>query len=255
LYPVLLHFGNFQLRSYGVFAALAMISGGLVVTRLLRRRNLDPGMALYLTMAAALGGLAGARLYWLVEHWGLVRGDLLHYAVTGAGFTWYGGLLGGTAAVVCVALLQRLPLGVVANVMAPAVALGYAVARIGCLLTGDGTYGRPSDLPWAVAFPHGTVPTSVPVQPTPAYETLAMLAVFVVLYRMVRRPQPAWHVFAWFLVLSGVERFLVEFLRINQTWLLDLTPPQWFAAGGVFVGAALLVAQRLRRREELGAIA
>jgi phosphatidylglycerol:prolipoprotein diacylglycerol transferase len=248
LYPVLLHLGGFTLYSYGLFAALAFLTAGYVVNRLLGRVGLDPGLAVELVGAAALGGLAGARLYWMAEHWQEVRGDWAH-ALGGSGFTWYGGLIGGVLAVVVIARVRRLPLGVVANVMAPAVAVGYAVGRIACQFSGDGSYGRSSDLPWAMSYPNGMVPTTVRVQPTPIYETLAMLVVFVILYRMARRPQPGWHVFGWFLVLSGLERFAIEFLRINQKWLLGLTPPQWFAMASILVGTAVVVSLRLHPAE------
>jgi len=253
VYPILFNVGGFKMHSYGLFAALAMIAAGLIVQRLARRLGVDSGAALELTVAAIVGGLVGARIYWAAEHWTELRGNLAHALMGGAGFTWYGGLLGGVAAVIAVARIRRLPLGLVANVMAPAVALGYAVARIGCLLAGDGTYGRASDLPWAMAFPRGVVPTTVRVQPTALYETLAMLVVFVVLYRMARRPQPGWYVFAWFLVLSGVERFGVEFLRLNARWVLGLTPPQWFALSGILVGMTVLLAQRVRSTDRLSA--
>jgi len=255
VYPILLNVGGMTLHSYGVLAVAAMVAAGFVVQRLSRRHGIEPETALELTAAAVVGGLAGARLYWLLEHWSEVRGDLLHAVVGGAGFTWYGGLLGGVAAVIALARFRHVRLGLVANVMAPAVALGYAVARIGCLLAGDGTYGRPSGLPWAMAFPRGMVPTTVAVQPTALYETLAMLVVFVVLYRMARRSQPGWYVFAWFLVLSGAERFAVEFLRVNPPWLAGLTPPQWFALAGVLIGAAVVFATRARDRDGLEATA
>ena len=247
MYPVLFNVGGMTLYSYGVMAVAAMVASGFVVRRLSGRVGLERA-ALELTIAAIVGGLAGARLYWLAEHWSEVSGGLHHALLGGAGFTWYGGLLGGVAAVIVLARIRRLELGNVANVMAPAVALGYAIARIGCLLAGDGTYGRPSDLPWAMAFPHGMVPTRVRVQPTALYETLAMLMVFVVLYLMARRPRAGWHVFAWFLVLSGAERFAVESLRLNSRWLLGLTAPQWFALAGMLIGAAVLIARRARRR-------
>ncbi len=246
LYPVLLHVGQFSGNSYGFLAALAMIAAGLVVQRLARHLGIDPGAALEITVAAIVGGLVGARLYWAAEHWNEVRLTPLHALTGGAGFTWYGGLLGGFLAVLLVARWRRVPAGTVANIMGPAVALGYAVARIGCFLAGDGTYGRPSDLPWAMAFPRGVVPTTVPVQPTALYETIAMLVVFVVLYRLARRAQPGWYVFAWFLILSGIERFLVEFLRVNPRWLLELTPPQWFALTGIFIGLSVVMVTRAR---------
>jgi len=248
MYPVFLHLGQFKLNSYGLLAALAMIAAGFVVQRLAGRLGVDPGVSLELTVAAIVGGLVGARLYWAAEHWGEVRAMPLHALSGGAGFTWYGGLLGGFVAVLLVARRRRTPAGTVANIMAPPIALGYAVARIGCFLSGDGTYGRPSGLPWAMAFPHGTVPTSVPVQPTTLYETATMLVVFAVLYRLASRPQPGWYVFGWFLVLSGAERFLIEFLRINPRWLLGLTPPQWFALAGILVGSTIVV--RLRARDD-----
>lgn len=247
MYPVLLHIGGFTLYSYGVFVVLAIFAGGYTAFRLLRRLGLDPGLAIELAGAAALGGFAGARLYWLVEHWSEVRGNVLHHAIAGAGFTWYGGLLGGTAAVIAVAWLRKVPLGVVANVMAPAVALGYAVGRIACQLAGDGTYGRPSDLPWAMSYPRGMMPTTVRVQPTPVYETLSMFVIFLILYRLARRPQPGWYVFAWFLVLSGVERFAIEFLRRNPVLAAGLTPPQWFALASIATGGCVLLAMRVRR--------
>jgi len=255
VYPILFRVGGMTIYSYGVMAVVAMVAAGLVVQRLSRRLGLQPGVAVELTVAAVIGGLAGARVYWLAEHWHEVRGDLLHAVEGGAGFTWYGGLLGGVAAVIVLARLRRLPLGLIANVMAPAVAVGYAVARVGCLLAGDGTYGRSSDLPWAMAFPRGMMPTTVPVQPTAFYETLAMLVVFVVLYRMALRPQAGWYVFAWFLVLSGVERFAIEFLRVNPPWLLGFTPPQWFALAGVLIGTAVLLATRQRQPDVLKATA
>lgn len=246
VYPILLRVGDFTLYSYGVIVVLAIVVGGYVARRLLKHLGLDPDLAIELAGAAALGGFAGARLYWLVEHWSEVRGDVLHHAIAGAGFTWYGGLLGGVAAVIAVASFRRVPLGIVANVMAPTVALSYAVGRIACQLAGDGTYGRPSDLPWAMSYPRGMMPTSVRVQPTPVYETLSMLLVFLILYRLARRPQPGWYVFAWFLVLSGIERFAIEFLRRNPVWVAGLTPPQWFALASVATGAFVLLAMRVR---------
>ena len=256
MYPVLFHIGEYTVFSFGLMAALALIVPGfLFAWPLLKARGFDPERVYEVIYVGGIGGFGGARIYYLFQHWSEVKGDLWGSIWSGSGFTWYGGLLGGVAAVIVLARLRRLPLGLIANVMAPAVAVGYAVARIGCLLAGDGTYGRPSGLPWAMAFPRGMVPTTVAVQPTALYETLAMLVVFIVLYRMARRPQAGWYVFAWFLVLSGAERFAVEFLRVNPPWLLGFTPPQWFALAGVLIGTAVLLATRQRQPDVLKATA
>lgn len=247
MYPVLFSLGGITIYTYGVVVALALVAAGYVIHRLLRHRGLPGAFANELLIAAAVGGFMGARAYWLVQHWDVARTDLVHHALAGAGFTWYGGLIGGFLAVAVWSRLRHIPLGLTANVMAPAIALGYAVGRIACQFAGDGTYGKPSDLPWAMAYPHGMVPTAVRVQPTPVYETLVMLAVFWVLYRLARKSQPGWLVFAWFLVLSGSERLAIEFLRLNPTWVLGLTAPQWIAIGGIAVGATLLMTIRLRR--------
>jgi phosphatidylglycerol:prolipoprotein diacylglycerol transferase len=244
VYPTLFRIGDVTFYSYGVAIAVALLAATLVAGSLLKRHGRAPGLAVELALAAAAGGFAGARLYWLAEHWSTVREDLLHGLVAGAGFTWYGGLLGGLVAVAAWATWRGLPLGFVANVTAPALALGYGLGRVACQLAGDGTYGTPSDLPWAMAYPGGTTPTAVAVHPTPVYETLAMLLVFALLFRLASRPQPGWLVFAWFLVLSGLERFAVEFLRLNTQGLLGLTQPQWFALASLVAGLTLVVARR-----------
>jgi phosphatidylglycerol---prolipoprotein diacylglyceryl transferase len=184
--------------------------------------------------------VVGARLYWFFEHLGEAS---LTDSFSGAGFTWYGGLLGGAAAVVLTARRRHLPLDVLLGAAAPALALGYAVGRIACQLAGDGTYWVASDLPWAMSYPHGEVPTTERVHPTPVYETLASLVIFAVLWRMRERLAPL-RLFAVYLVLAGAERLLVEFIRRNDEVLLGLTQPQLFALGMLATGVTLLALPR-----------
>lgn len=246
MYPVLFRIGGHAFYSFGLTAALALIVPGYFVWRILRRHGIGGDLAYELVFAAGIGGFGGARLYWIVQHWSEARGHLLSTAFGGFGLTWYGGLIGGFVVVVGWSLIRKVPVGLVANAMGPAVALGYAIGRVGCQLSGDGDYGKPSTVPWAMGYPHGTVPTppGVRVHPTPIYEILIMAPVFFVLYRMAKKPQPAWYVFGWFLVLSGIERFLVEFLRRNPVWALGLTAPQWISVAGVLIGTALILSTR-----------
>jgi len=227
--PVLIQIGDFEFYSFGLMAALALIVPGLSIVRaLLRRRGAAADFAYELIVAAGVGGFLGARVYYLLEHLEAVRADFLGVAFGGIGFTWYGGLIGGFAGVVVWTLVRRVPLDLVANAMAPATALGYLIGRIGCQLAGDGDYGKPSDLPWAMGYPHGTVPTppGVKVHPTPVYEILAMALVVWILWRLATRyDKSGWWTFGWFLVLSGIERILVEFVRINPVWFAGLTQP------------------------------
>jgi len=243
--PVLIQIGDFEFYSFGLMAALALIVPGLSIVRaLLRRRGAAADFAYELIVAAGVGGFLGARVYYLLEHLEAVRADFLGVAFGGIGFTWYGGLIGGFAGVVVWTLVRRVPLDLVANAMAPATALGYLIGRIGCQLAGDGDYGKPSDLPWAMGYPHGTVPTppGVKVHPTPVYEILAMALVVWILWRLATRyDKSGWWTFGWFLVLSGIERILVEFVRINPVWFAGLTQPQWVSIASVAIGSALVI--------------
>jgi phosphatidylglycerol:prolipoprotein diacylglycerol transferase len=250
--PVFFHLGPVTIYSFGVMAAAALVAACYVAYRLLRTRGVSFEFAYELLFVAGLGGFAGARLYYLAQHWADVKGDLLHNAFSGSGFTWYGGLIGGF---VCVALWSRfrhVPVGLMANAAGPAVAMGYAVGRIGCLLSGDGDYGTPTKSFLGIAFPHGTVPTppGVKVWPTPIFETIAMLAVCWILYRMAKRPQPGWYVWGWFMVLAGVERLLIEFIRRNPVVFLGLRTTQWESVASVAIGVAIILYVRGREPVE-----
>ena len=248
--PVLFQIGDFKLYSFGLMAALALIVPGLTIVRpLVKRRGVIADFAYELIVAAGVGGFVGARIYYLIENYAAIKADFWGTAFGGIGFVWYGGLIGGFLAVVGWTLVRRIPLDIVANAMAPAVAMGYAIGRIGCQLAGDGDYGKVSGLPWAMGYPHGTVPTppGVRVQPTPIYEVIVMSFVVWILWRLATRyDKSGWWTFGWFLILSAVERFAVEFVRRNPVWFAGLTQPQWVAIVSVIIGAVLVVALRKR---------
>ena len=122
-------------------------------------------------------------------------------------------------------------------VAAPAAAVGYGVGRIGCFTSGDGDYGIPTNLPWGVSFPHGLVPTVQRVHPTPIYELIAALLIAFVLWKRGRRNTG--EITGEYLVLSGLARFLVEFIRINPRSFLGMSNAQAAAAASMFVGIIL----------------
>ena len=257
--PVLFEIGDFQFNSFGLMAALALIVPGLTIVRaLVRRRGVPSEFAYELIIAAGVGGFVGARIYYMLENLTAVRADFLGVAFGGIGFTWYGGLIGGFVGVVLWTVIRGVPLDIIANAMAPATAMGYAIGRLGCQLAGDGDYGRPTDLPWAMGYPDGTVPTppGVEVHPTPIYEIIAMAFVVWILWRLATRyDKSGWWTFGWFLVLSGIERFLVEFVRINPDWFAGLTQPQWVSIASVIIGAGLILAFGNRRAVLVGTVA
>lgn len=231
-----------SLKTFGIAFAVAFIAAGAVVARRLKELGKPVDWAYEMLFAALVGGLVGARLYYLAENYDSVRHDLLGNLFSGSGLVWYGGALGGTLAVLGWARWRGMLNLTLLDVAAPALAVGYAFGRIGCQLSGDGDYGIPSHVAWAMGYPHGTVPTppGVAVHPTPIYETLAMglVAWWLWINRDTFAPGL---LFAWYLVLSGLERLLVEFIRRNTEVLAGLTGPQLESVALIAIGAVWLI--------------
>jgi phosphatidylglycerol:prolipoprotein diacylglycerol transferase len=235
------------IKTFGVMFALGFIACGAVVARRLRELGRPVDWAYEITFAALLGGVVGARLYYLIEKYDTVKHDLLGSIFSGSGLVWYGGAIGGAIAVIAwMRWREALELRML-DACATALALGYAIGRIGCQVSGDGDYGIRSSLPWAMGYPHGTVPTppGVRVQPTPIYETVAMSLLALALWRLRDRVRPG-VIFALYLLGSGLERLLVEFIRRNADVFAGLTAPQLESVGAIVVGLSWL-ALLLRR--------
>lgn len=240
--PVLFSILGFDVQTYGVSKVLAAVVGGLLLARAFEQRNLPRDSAYSLAMWATVWGFVGGKIYYLLEQ----APNITMHHLGGMGFTWYGGLIGGVAAALVIVRRHGLPLAQVAGAMAAPLSAAYAVGRLGCLISGDGTYGRPTDLPWGMAFPSGVVATDVPVHPTPLYEAIAAALLAVVLWQYWHRADPT-RTFALYLLGSGLSRFLVEFLRINDPVLLGLTQPQLWAVASMLAGIGLWVAAGRRR--------
>jgi len=234
-----INIGPVELKTFGLMFALGFLASGALVARRFIELGKPPDWAYEMIFAALVGGLVGARAYWLLQNWDEASDDLLGNLFSGAGLVWYGGALGGALAVGLWARWRGFWGLRLLDLAAPGLALGYAIGRIGCQLSGDGDYGEPSALPWAMAYPEGTVPTDDEVHPTPIYETLAMGLVAWLLWQWRDRFR-AGVLFAAYLVLSGLERFLVEFVRRNDETVAGLTTPQLeslalMAAGAVWI--------------------
>src|SRR6202142_782547 len=216
-----------SIKTFGVAFALGFLACGAVVARRLREMHKPVDWAYEITFAALLGGVIGARAYYVIQNYSQVKHDLLGSIFSGSGLVWYGGAIGGAIGVVAwMRWRDALELRMF-DMCATALALGYAIGRIGCQVSGDGDYGIRSSLPWAMGYPHGTVPTppGVTVQPTPIYETVTMCLLAYLLWQLRDQVRPG-VVFALYLVGSGLERFLVEFIRRNKEGLVGLTGPQ-----------------------------
>jgi len=240
MYPILFRFGSFEVTTFGVLVALGALAGLWIFRAELRRSRLSPEGA-DAALIGVIGGLAGAKLIWAVEF----RDDapFLSLLFSRSGLSWFGGLLGGVGAGLWALGRRRIPLLPALAAAAPALAVGHAIGRIGCFLVGD-DYGRPTDLPWGVAFPEGLPPTLVPVHPTQLYETGGLLLVAWVLLRWRRRGVSDAMVFAGYLVLAGSLRFLIEFIRVNARVAGPFTLAQLISSAIVVVGVGLLAREK-----------
>ena len=185
-----IHLGPVTLQTFGIMFACGFLAAGLLVARRLKELGKPVDWAYEMIFAALVGGIVGSRVDFIIENYDAVSDDLLGNIFSGSGLVWYGGAIGGAIAVVLWAWWRKMLNLTLLDICAPGLAIGYAIGRIGCQLSGDGDYGIPWDGPWAMAYPNGTVPTDTPVHPTPIYETIAMGLVAYVLWRL-RRPLPA----------------------------------------------------------------
>jgi phosphatidylglycerol---prolipoprotein diacylglyceryl transferase len=233
-----IHIFGITIQTFGIFFALNFLAWGALTHRRLGELGKPTEWAFEMVVVAVVGGLIGARAYYLIQnHKAISLGNVF----SGSGLVWYGGLAGGVVAMLIWAHRRKF-LGLqLFDIAAYGLALGYAIGRIGCQVSGDGDYGKAWSGPWAMGYEKGTVPTAPgeTVHPTPIYETLVMGLVAWLLWRWRDRFRPG-VLFAMYLVFGGLERFLIEFIRRNPEEAGGLTTAQLLSIPLVIVGVALL---------------
>jgi phosphatidylglycerol:prolipoprotein diacylglycerol transferase len=254
-----LHLGPLQLPTFGLMVALALITSAYVLQADFDRRGMNVDAFTMITVAGLLG-ILGAKLYHLLETPSEFFANPLPLLLSRYGFAWFGGFLGGFGAMVLMGWRAKLPMWDFLDACSPAASFGYAIGRVGCFLSGDGDYGRPTSLPWGMSFPNGVVPTTQTcvewgspadcrVHPAPLYELLIWSAIGWLLWRLGARilkdPRRAGQIFCYYLILTGVARFLVEIIRINPPWILGLSNAQ--VASVISVAGGLVLLATLKR--------
>jgi phosphatidylglycerol---prolipoprotein diacylglyceryl transferase len=262
IFPFVFQLGPLEITGYGLMMMVAFLMGGWLIALELRRRGLSEDYAADMIAAAVIGGIVGAKLWYVA-----VTQDAGALFSRG-GLVWYGGFIGGTAAVILNGWRLKVPLRWTMQLGAPALPAAYALGRVGCFLVND-DYGRPTDLPWAVKFPHGLPPstaanmeqlfgipvapgidpsTVLAVHPTQIYEAILMLAAFMLLWSLRKGGRPLGWIFGLYLVIAGVERFLIEILRAkDDRFLGPFTLAQLTSVVLIAIGTWL--AMKLRQGE------
>ncbi|MGE3801671.1 MAG: prolipoprotein diacylglyceryl transferase [Candidatus Kapaibacterium sp.] len=259
--PVLFEIGPIKIYSFGLMMGIAFIVANLLLVREFRRRGMPPEKAGTITLIALVAGVAGSKLFSVFENWDQFMLDPAGELFSAAGLTFYGGLIMATLSIFLYVRKQKLGFLRVADAASPSLILAYGIGRIGCQLAGDGDYGIPTDVPWAMTYPNGTVstlaakneglvaewhrifgegtpPADIPVHPTPVYETLAAFAIFAILWKLRKRPMAAGMLFSIYLIFAGAERFLVEIIRLNPEYG-TLSQAQWISVGMILLGGLM----------------
>lgn len=259
--PVL---GEMTITSFGVMMALAFLTAYWVLRAELKRMDGDPDLAADMLMGALIGGIVGAKIYYVLLYWDRTVLDPIGMLFTRSGLVWYGGFIGGALGVSWVVKRAGKPWAWAADACAPGLALAYAVGRMGCFLVGD-DYGRPTDSWVGIAFPQGVPPTlagnlrrfgaDIPpeisdgellrVHPTQLYEIGMSLIIFMILWRIRKHPHQAGWLFGIWLGLAGIERFIVEFFRAKDDRFLGSFTIAQLISVGLVIGGFMLM-QRAR---------
>lgn len=263
VYPFIIHLGPLEITGYGIMMMLGFLMGGWLAGQDLKRLGLREDYSADIVVAAVIGGIIGAKLWYVA----LTRDPGALFSR--GGLVWYGGFIGGTIAVILNGWRLRVPLRWTMQLAAAPMAAAYALGRVGCFLVND-DYGRPTDLPWGMKFPEGyppstagnlrllgiDVPADVPsttvlaVHPTQLYETAIMLVAFFFLWQWRKLPRPAGWLFGAYLVWAGAERFVIEIFRAkDDRFLGPFTIAQATSVLLILVGIALLA--KLRNAPEV----
>ena len=240
MHPTLFTIGDISVSSFSVMVLVAFLVAYFVSESEFKRKGYDTNLADLLLIASVIGGLGGAKILFLFQQ--ATLSDLLAHPTRymASGFTFLGGLIGAIILGWFVTQMKRVSFLSIMDIVTPPLILAYAVGRIGCLLVGD-DYGIPSNLPWAISFPNGSPPTTLTVHPTQLYDTLSMLIVFVILWRIRKRDLPLGWMTSVGFIIFGVQRFFMEFLRstspsfipgVSQAQIISVI---LFALGGIML--------------------
>ena len=255
--PVLFTIGPLNVYSFGLMMGIGFIVANYVLVKEFIRKGLSANFANELTIIAVACGIAGSKLLSVIESWSDFLKDPVGMIFNPGGLTWYGGFILAAVVIWWDIKKKGYKFFSVADAFAPALILGYGVARIGCHLSGDGDYGMPTHLPWGVdyargtyppslafkdfpnvaaKFPGGIVPDNTLLHPTPLYEFIAGLLIFSFLWKIRRTIKPDGKLFMIYLMLAGLERLLVEFIRLNPRLLFGLSEAQLLSIILIVVG-------------------
>lgn len=241
MHPILFKIGPVTLYTYGFMMAMAFLTCYFILQGELKKRDEHPDFASNIVFWAAIGGILGAKILYLLENLPDFFADPIGMVFTRSGLVFHGGLIGGAATVIIYLKRSKKSIRIYADIIGPLLLVGQAIGRIGCFFAGC-CHGKACDLPWAVTFPYASPPADFPVHPTQLYETILNLILFFILIKIIRpRMKRDGSTFGFYLIFAGIERFLIEFLRVNPIVLWGLSSAQFTSMGIALAGIVMLM--------------
>lgn len=262
MYPKLFQIGPVPVYSYGLMLGIAFLVGNWLFGKELKRKGYDENTGVIIVLLALVGGIVGAKLFYILEDWNFGTGQPLFtyfkpdILFSSSGLTFFGGLVLSFILIFTYCKIKGLPFLSILDMMAPGTILGYGIARIGCQLAGDGDYGIviPHDSFWyflGMSYTNGTVPTppGVLVHPTPIYETITAFFIFLYLWKNRAKYNVPGTLFYLYLILAGVERLLVEMIRVNPKVIAGLSQAQLIALFMIIAGTLLFIRNKGKEKD------
>jgi phosphatidylglycerol:prolipoprotein diacylglycerol transferase len=258
MHPVVFSFGRITIYSFGLMMGISFLIGNYLLTKEFKRKKLHPDLASNVTLIALIAGVSGSKFLYLLENWTLFIKDPIGMTFSPGGLTFYGGFILATVSIYVYAKRKKIKFISLVDSMSPSLMLAYGIGRIGCHLAGDGDYGFPTTLPWGTdysngtyppsaafrnfpevtsMFPNGIVPDNILCHPTPIYETIVCTAFFIIMWKNREKWNMDGQLFSVYLVLAGIERFFVEFFRLNPRMLFGLSEAQIISVILIAAGA------------------
>lgn len=229
MYPIIFQYKSLTIGGYGIMLGLAFYLAFLLAEREFKFNGINPELAYKLLIAAIPTAIIGAKLFHIIDYFDEFLQSPMSMLFSGSGLTVYGGYI--AAILVCILIIKKNKQNVlrILDLAAPALALGYAIGRIGCHVAGDGCYGIATDSFLGVAYPNGLSPTTAPVYPTPLFESFISFIICAALLRIRKHDVPDGFLFFLYIMLNGASRFCIEFIRINPKAALGLSQAQIIA--------------------------
>ena len=245
---------SISIGGYGVMLSLAFYLAFVLLERELKLRDKDPDLAYKILLVVIPSAIIGAKIFYIIEKFSDFLKDPMGIIFSGAGLTVYGGFIVAISASIIVIKVNKENILEILDIASPSMALGYAIGRLGCHVSGDGCYGLKSTSFLSMAYPNGYYPTSMEVLPTPLFESLVSFLIFAALMHLRKRDIKIGILFFIYFIFNGIARFGVEFIRLNEKVIGFLTQAQIIAILFVITGAlGIFLIQKYQKDPGVGA--